>query len=66
MACQKAYQPKTHAIVDQYGNILADMWGIAITKTFHIPTFGEMELSTIKECKPMWDEDPVGCKKLIN
>lgn len=35
-------------------------------KTFHIPTFEEMVFPTIGECKATWDEDPMGCKKLIN
>lgn len=66
MSCRKAYQPETQTIVDREGNILVDMSGEAITKTFHIRTFGEMELPTIDECKEMWDQEPIGYKKLIN
>lgn len=65
MACREAYQPETITIVDKDGNVLADMSTREITKTFHIPSFGEMELPTIKECKAMWDENPLKYKKLI-
>lgn len=37
-----------------------------ITRTFHIPTFEEMEMPTIEEGKATWDENLMGCKKLIN
>lgn len=37
-----------------------------ITKTFHIPTFEEMEVPNMEEGKETWDENPMGCKKLIN
>lgn len=42
------------------------MLGEVTTKTFYIPTFEEMEVPTIVECKAMWDKDPMGWKKLIN
>lgn len=42
MACREEYQLETYTIVDRDGNILADMSAKSITKTFHIPTFGDM------------------------
>lgn len=66
MAYRKAYHPKTQTIVDKDGNMLVDMSAKAITKTFHIPTFEEMELPTIKECKATWDDNPLKCKKFLN
>lgn len=66
MVCREAYQPETWTTVDKDENILVDMSTQEITRTFHTPPFGEMELSTIKECKATWEEDPIKCKKLIN
>lgn len=66
MACQQAYQTETRTIVDRDGNILVDMSAEGITKTFHIPTFEEMETPTIEECKAAWDDNLMGCKRLIN
>lgn len=49
-ACQQAYELDTRTIIDKDGNILADMSAKGITRTFHIPTFQEMEMPTIEEC----------------
>lgn len=66
MACRETYQLETQKIVDRDRNILSDMSPREITNTFHIPTFREMKVPTIVDCKAMWDEDPLQCKKLIN
>lgn len=66
MVCQQAYQPETRTIIDRDGNILPDMSAEGITRTFRIPTFEEMEMPTMEEGKETWDENPMGCKKLIN
>lgn len=43
MVCREAYQPETRTIVVKDGNMLVDMSIKEIMKTFHIPTFREME-----------------------
>lgn len=66
MASRHEYQSDTRTIVDRDGNILTDMSAEGITKTFHIPTFQEMETPTIEECQATWDGNPTGCKRSIN
>lgn len=62
MSCRQVYQPETRTIIDRDGNILAE----GTTKTFHIPTFEEMEMPTIEEFKMAWDDNSMGYNRLIN
>lgn len=66
MACKEVYQEDTKRIVDRDWNVLANLSTKLIGKTFHIPTFREMEEASKEYEKKMWDEDSLKCKKIIN